>query len=192
MRWPRALGIGLLALTAGCAARVPSCVNGDLTKTADTQALAVLAPWSRNATVCRIGGYIVIGPAGEPNGTLLIATEGQPVVYIGEKVAQVDVFSRQGEQGGVFLTLQDRDGDGLFDYVSYRTRDSDGHLSGDVVDADLDGEPDVKFLPGGKGMLARIEGQWRPLQKQGDRPGVLIDGKWRPVKHEGWRWKLVD
>ena len=107
---------------------------------------------------------------------------------------EVDVFSNRHDQGGArpVLTLQDRDGDGSFDFLSYEARDGHGDPAGEVTDGDLDGEADFKVLPGGTGALARIGGQWCPLQKQGDRQGALIDGKWRPVRREGWRWILIE
>ena len=181
------------AFVVGCAPRAPSCVTGDLTKMPDGRVVESFAPWSHDAKVCRVGGYVVVGPAGRSDGSLWIERDGKPFVMIQEGT-EVDVFSNQHDQGGArpVLTLQDRDGDGSFDFLSYETRDGHGDPAGEVTDGDLDGEADFKVLPGGTGALARIGGQWCPLQKQGDRQGALIDGKWRPVRREGWRWILIE
>jgi len=80
---------------------------------------------------------------------------------------EVDVFSNRHDQGGArpVLTLQDRDGDGSFDFLSYETRDGHGDPAGEVTDGDLDGEADFKVLPAvqGFGLHHRSVSSWGGL-----------------------------
>ena len=116
--------------------------------------------------VCRVGGYVVVGPAGRSDGSLWIERDGKPFVVIQEGT-EVDVFSNRHDQGGArpVLTLHDRDGDGSFDFLSYETRDGHGDPAGEVTDGDLDGEADFKVLPAvqGFGLHHRSVSSWGGL-----------------------------
>lgn len=183
----------LMVLVADCS---PTCVRGDLTKTPNGAVLAIVAPWSYDAKVCHVGHYLVAAPADGSEAGLIVSANRHPVLMIskGADGAEFDIFSKPDPRGDALpaLSLQDRDGDGTFDFVSYATRDAAGHPTGTVTDGDLDGEADYRLLPNGADALARMNSEWCPLRSGKQGQEAFVNGKWGRARQDGkWHWTLV-
>jgi hypothetical protein len=148
----------------------------------DWRAIRLDSPWMSHVKECDVAGYLVDGPAGPPYGDLLLSRDGKQVISITSS-NEIIVFGKDGE---VALTVQDRNGDGVFDFVSYKAAATGGYIE----DGDMDGQPDMKSNAGGQALIS-IDGKWFPLERRGDVRGVVIDAAWRPVLRKGGRWELA-
>lgn len=176
------IAIACALLLAGCA---KECTTGSLEEATSKDLWKALGvSWSARAMECRVAGYLVAGPAAEPNGDLVVIKDGRAVVNIGA-ANEITVVSTSG----IALTVQDRDKDGEFDFVSYKTATHEGSSSIEVTDGDMDGRPDMR-LSGGQASID-IDGHWYPLERHHDREGVLVGGEWRAVSRAGWHWELA-
>ena len=97
------------------------------------------------------------------------------------------MFQRAGDSAEVqiILNLQDYNQDGVYDRLSYMTFDASGRPFAEFIDLNLDGEPDLKILEAEKTWFARIDGQWRLLEKG---KVLMDDGEWKLVNWDGQRW----
>src|SRR5262245_57841199 len=163
----------------GCSSH--DCKSGTLSE----EARATLGDtWSSRAVECSLAGYLVMGPASDPKGDLAVIRKDHAMIMI---TASNEIIVLSNSK--VALTIQDRDGDGAFDFLSYRTAPGKGSAQAYVTDSDLDGQLD-EILPGDGHLSVSIDGKWYPLDRREGRNGVITDGEWRPVAPQGGRWEF--
>jgi hypothetical protein len=139
--------------------------------------------WHGQGRQCRVGNYYVIGPpdaaAEKADNSLWVVKDGKPMVMIsGQK--EINIFSHTRS----VLSIQDRAGNGSFNFVSYDVTDSNGKYIGSVTDGDMRGQPGFKLMNDGKAYVY-INGSWLLLERHGEQPGVLGPSGWQAVRLAG-------
>lgn len=175
------------------------CIVTDMTIRLSEQqkkAMEVLgAGWMKKAKVCNVGGYTVAAPADGSKGDLIVSEGDQRVLLIQEGFGFNIYQPVAGPRNTLpIVNLQDWDHDGLFDRLSYRVLDRDGYIKVELLDLDLDGVPETKVVHGQKDktqFYVWIEEGWHKVEKREGKPGVPIQGQWRPIRREGARWVFV-
>jgi len=174
-----------ISLVLGACAR--DCRTGSFGGDSDeARAIRLDSPWMAHVKECPVGAYLVDGPSEGPYEDLVISKKGKPLISITSD-KEIMVF---GEDGQVALEVADRNGDGIFDFVSYKTAVKEDQESRfDITDGNMDGEPDMKVGDGGG--FAKIDGRWLPLERRGDATGVIVDAEWRPAQWNGTQWQVL-
>jgi hypothetical protein len=108
---------------------------------------------------------------------IVVTRNGTTVSITGP--GEVHVRSREG----ALVSVQDVSGTGRFDWISYSTIDSTDGLEYSVTDADADGRLDTKI--GEHASFVNLGGGWSQLEKRGDQLGAVVDGEWRPLQRQG-------
>jgi hypothetical protein len=88
------------------------------------------------------------------------------------------------------LTVQNRSGKDGYDFLSYKIRNTEGKVVGDVTDGDMDGQPDFKLLDDGT-RYAFVDSAWLALERHGNQSGVLGPNGWQAVQSAGVPFKYV-
>jgi len=186
----------LIAVFPYAVAAGSDCIIGDLSKALSEEKAHILqllgGDWIKKAKICDLGFYKIAAPSDGRSNTFFIWTEKGPFLIF-EDGFGLNLFSPQlqGDSSEVLLTLQDRDKNGLFHKISYKTLDDKGLLSGEVVDFNMDGQPDLKLLlTGDKKAEIWLNGRWHDLGIKDGQKGVYEDKEFRPVYFEGGKWQL--
>jgi hypothetical protein len=176
--------LGAFAALSGCdnECTLGSVPSSELSKEQQDE-MKLFAPWLSHVKVCRIGGYVVMGPADGGSEDLIVTRSGTSVLF--ESAAQIHVQSK----GGSLVSIQDLGGTGLFDSVSYSIVDPEDGQKYTVTDANADGHLDTKV--GEHGFFVNIDGKWCKAEKLGDQPGAIVDGMWKALKKKGRVWGLA-
>jgi hypothetical protein len=210
----------LLGAVSTTTSSEPVDMTAGLSDTEAAQLLR-LAPWARQAQACTLGEYVALAPAADPGPNIHLQRNGQPFLTVDRhppggpdraKEGRVVISVFRGGQvsvrddgssvtitetasatlkNPVRVVVSDFDGDGVYDRLAYAAFDKEGNVSADVMDFDLDGQPDFKTQrTGGKTeSYAWIEERWRLMEKKDGKPGVLSEtGTWRPIKRQGGTW----
>jgi hypothetical protein len=176
----------LTSLVLGACAR--DCRTGSVGGDSDeARVIRLDSPWMAHVKECPVGAYLVDGPSEGPYEDLVISKNGKPLIGITSD-KEITVY---GEDGQVAFLVADRNGDGVFDFVSYKTAvKEDQEHRFDIIDRDMDGEPDTKIGDGGPS-FAKIDGRWLPLERRGDVTGVIVDAEWQPAQLNGAQWQVL-
>jgi hypothetical protein len=175
-----ALAMGVLSL-AGC--------------TSDCQTVAlpggpvaqvVFSSWHGKAQQCRVGDFVVMSPTTPGSGQLVITKNGHTEVIITGPKKEVDVLD--GDRP--VLTVQNRSGKDGYDFISYKIRNTEGKVIGDVTDGDMDGQPDFKLLDDGI-KYAYVDSTWLVLERHGNQTGVIGPNGWQAVQSAEAPFKYV-
>jgi hypothetical protein len=168
--------VALLTL-AGCG---DSCVTGPISTagaTATQQALVkVLSPWTQHAKTCKIGGYVVMGPADGTPSEIFVTRNGTTIDITEE--GAIHVRARDGS----LASIQAFGDAGHFDWISYDAIDPADGQKYSFTDSDADGRLDTKI--GEKAGFVNLDGGWSQLEKRGGKLGALVGGEWRPLKEQ--------
>lgn len=179
--------VGFLMLLAIAAAlsiacnRSERCSRGDMTEFMSPAMREMFAgeqyEWMRDAKVCAIGEYRVIGPAKGDDPAILIV-KGRDAVFAREKGSSM-LF----RNGLPFATLTEGNTPEMPSSLNYDVSDASGNLVS-VLDRDLDGQADLRIRHV-TGQEPSIElwrsDRWRTLVRKGDQPGFMQDGQFVPL-----------
>lgn len=144
--------------------------------------------------VCEIGAYHVYAPDDPDTPFLLVRNrrKNQNVAWI-DRGGGISLFLEDRP----FLSLDDKDRDGAFDWLDYEVqlKDSSGSMS--VIDRDLDGQADSRFkhVAGEKtDAWLWFDGAWRPLRwLNAPEPNrILVDDVWRRYQRVDGQLVLLD
>ena len=193
---------------------------------AEAAQLLRLYPWAREAQLCALGEYRLIAPAVDPGPIMQLQRNGKPFLIVDRHPPGMPGLAREGQvrvslfkngkvsvsddgssvtvaetantklANPIRVVVSDFDGDGFYDRLTYAAFDKEGNVSADVIDFDLDGQPDFKTKRV-KGKISEsyawIEERWRLIEKKDGRAGVLSEtGTWKPIKRQGGTWRYVE
>ena len=161
--------------------RPDMCVRGDMTEFIDPAVREVAGEgfdWMRDAKVCSIGEYRVVGPASGDDPTLFVL-KGRKGVFA--RGAESSMLFKDGLPV-VMLGMSGNPDEPSS--LSYDIRDGSGDILVTVFDRDLDGQADMRTRSA-KGQELIIElwrsDRWRTLVRQEGRPGYMEDGRFVPL-----------
>lgn len=129
--------------------------------------------------VCKIGSYLIYAPDDADRPNLFVRTPQEAVAMI-DNDGLIALF----EEDRPFLTVDDKDKDGKFDWLSYDVyRDGYADYLG-VLDSNLDGQADsrTEHVAGQKTKAwLWFDGSWRPIRwLNAPEPNrILVDGEWK-------------
>lgn len=146
----------------------------------------VFSSWHGKARQCRVGDFVVMSPTTAGSGELVITKNGYTEVSITGPKKEVDVL----ENNRPVLTVQSRSGKEGYDFISYKIRNPEGKVIGDVTDGDMDGQPDFKLFDDGT-RYAYVDSTWLALEQHGNQSGVVEPNGWQPVQSAGAPFKYV-
>jgi len=118
-------------------------------------------------------------PDGKEFNSVVVSAPGAFRVAVSKGVPPtvrngVDIFL--ANSGKSLLTLVDSDGDGRPDVLSYYAVDAAGNDTSQVIDYDMDGQPDYKI----DFVHHRVElwhaGRWYTVEKRNGRRGIVLGG----------------
>lgn len=186
----------ILILIFFCANQVfaQEVVTGDITQNLEPEmreGMKSLQPWMADAQAVKFGPYKIYRPNDETSPKIWInGPRSEQLVSIDKN--QVVIGSDTGTVG-----TDDRDGDGLYETVTYDILGTNGKVSGTVYDWNRDGDIDMKvFFSGVKDEPAKVfvmlSGQWGQISKKDGRLWVATDDKDIEVKKVGLRYIPVD
>lgn len=173
------------------------CAIVDLTKALPGDKGQVLGyisgDWVKNARICDLGFYSIAVPTNDKNDSLFIWTDNGPFIMF-QKGYGFTLFSlcKSSNEGEITLTLQDIDGNNDFERLSYRILDSEGQAYGDATDFTMDGQPDLRIIPGEKEAQIWVNGKWTKLIGKDGQRGIEIENQWKPVQLIKGRWVIKD
>lgn len=191
-----------LLIPGAVSAAEHDCKRLDLTQTTpeyslkdEAQLLLAVAPdWVKDALVCVLGKYRIAVPGNGSSSTIFVWTDHGPLLMLDKKSG----LSYQGVgpdrvSSEIFLNVQDRDDDGYFDQLSYSVLDSSGKAIFNVIDWDMDGQPDtrVPLNDNGKSQIW-VEGAWYDLHIENKMRWVQKNGKRKQVDFTNKKWRYVD
>ena len=135
--------LAIMAVPAICFA-FPNCQEGDaIPVVRKAEAVAIGAGWMKNAVHCDLGRYQIIVPKDEGSTEILILKNGKPFMMHQEGFG-INLYQNCGESGAIpYVTVQDRDDDGIFERLDYSLVDKKGNVIGNVRDMAMDGKPKV-------------------------------------------------
>lgn len=202
----------------------PVDITAELSDT-DAAQLRRLLPWAREAQVYALGEYVIIAPAADPGPIIHLQRNGKPFLIVDRHPPGMPGLAKEGQvvislfRGGkvsvtddgpsitisetaneklenpIRVVVADFDGDGIYDRITYAAFDREGNVIADVMDFDLDEQPDFKTKrAGGKTeSYAWIEERWRLIDKKDGKPGVLSEGgNWKPIERQGATWRYIE
>jgi hypothetical protein len=138
--------------------------------------------WMTSAKTCEVGGFQVMGPAGQPNGDLFVTGQGLQIhLRNGGNDLYVMSASSQGGQLVEVVTVFGVHGDGKPDYLSYRLSQTSSSEPASVSDYNRDGETDAKVAGDPPVGFARVGGKWLRREKRGEEFGVTDGAQWRRI-----------
>lgn len=173
------------------------CAIADLTKALPGDKGQVLkylsGDWIQNAKICDLGFYSIAVPMDDKNDSLFIWTDNGPFIMF-QRGYGFTLFSlrKSSNEKEILLTLQDLDDDYDFERLSYRVLDSEGQTHGDVTDFTMDGQPDLRIVPGEKEAQIWVNGKWYKLIGKDGRRGIEVNNQWKPVQLLKGRWVIKD
>ena len=171
------------------------CSIGDLTKALPDNKGQVLkhlyGDWLENAKICDLGFYSIAVPTDAKSDSLFIWTDKGPFVMFqkGHGFTLFNICKSDNEQE-ILLTLQDFDDNGDFERLSYRVLNNKGQAHGDATDFTMDGQPDLRIIPGEKEAQIWVNGKWYELKKRDRRRGIIINDEFKPVELLEGRWVI--
>jgi hypothetical protein len=179
--------ISLAVLTTLAACGDDSCVTGVLSTDGlpELQQLIVKseAPWMKNAKSCQVGGYLVMAPAdGAAPGEIVVTRNGTTVIIDERNTIYIQAKDKS------LVSVQDRDAIGRFDWVSYDAIDPADGQKYSFTDVNGDGRLDTKI--GEHGGWVNLNGDWSKFEKHGEQLGAVVDGEWRPLEKQGRLWRV--
>jgi hypothetical protein len=90
--------------------------------------------------------------------------------------------------GRSMMTMSDQDGDGQMDILTYSVIDAEGAASVQVIDYELDGQPDVRLhFPDGSLEIWHLD-RWHPAEERDGQRGITVDGQFLALARENNRW----
>ncbi len=152
-----------------------------------------LAPeWLKQAQGRRFGAFEMYTPANSSDAAaMLLPPKPNPYPQI-----MITDENQDGQADSVLvcdsqlhhISVQDKDGDGIFDSHSYSTG-----LSGDsltYIDNDMDGVADSRMSLS-NGVAVRVGSVWYDFEHEEGKPYVVIDGDPKPVEKIDGVFRLV-
>lgn len=112
----------------------------------------------------------------------MIDLPGLPAVWLSSSKGETGLAVFQQDTGQPYLTLSDKDGDGVFDLLVYYSLSHDGEVLSVVEDYGMDGQPDLIVNVKSRSTAVFYEGAWRGVNLIGpDRAEatVVVDGEER-------------
>ena len=174
------LALAVLTTLAGCSSD-DSCVTGSLTTAGLTEVQRAIvnmeAPWTKKARTCKVGGYLVMSPAENSTGDIIVTRNGTTVII--DERNTIYVQSKDHS----LVSLQDRDGIGRFDWVSYDAIDPTDGKKYSISDMNADGQPDMKI--GEQAGFVNLGEEWSRFEKHGKQIGAVVNGEWQPLEKHG-------
>ncbi len=140
------------------------------------------------STIRRLLSSLLLLPsfaAGDPRA-LTIEDEDAPHVFV--SIGQESEFSNgigifQRTTGRPYATFLDKDGDGVFDLLTYSVLDAHGDIISEVEDYGMDGQADFKLNFRDRSAEVFYLGEWREVQGFGERdPWIEYGDRQRPLK----------
>jgi hypothetical protein len=138
--------------------------------------------WLKRVRSCKVGRYVVSGPADGSSNTLLVTKDSQFVTII--EPSQTLLFEGHNR---LVTSLSDQNGDGHFDFLDYRGTNQASGEHFVAVDSDLDGRTDILALDGPAGAsryLFQIEGVWLERVNRDGQTGFVVDGEFVRTRDE--------
>ena len=151
----------------------------------------MMAPWITKARVAKLGAFAAFVPSDpslKAEAIIHPIKTGFPKVNIsnsgvvpGPSISLIDSKSR-------LITVNFNEPTGEFISYDYSPNMINGTS---FIDADLDGEYDVKVGPG-KNLSVKYNEQWHSVSRKDNKRYIEVDGAFKEIKMKDFRWNFVE
>lgn len=149
--------------------------------------------WLKTAKGLKLGSVIIFTPSTKSPACVLLQPQKPrkfPQIMIEDENADGKPNSFfVSDRLHRYLLIQDEDGDGSFDSVTFSTGTGTNSVS--ISDHNMDGIPDIRLGPG-QSIAVTIDGVWHDLIHTNKTQYVEINGILSPVKTVGGTWKVIE
>jgi hypothetical protein len=139
--------------------------------------------------------YKQLGEGLKPNGdefqSVFVSSAGSFKTQVVQGVAPtarngVTIYHR--DSGKHLLTLSDSDGDGRPDAVTYSKVDSQGTVTLEATDFDMDGQADLRLNFAEHYFEVWHADRWYRVETRDGRRGIVMDGRFVELRKDGNRY----
>jgi hypothetical protein len=139
--------------------------------------------------------YKQLGEGLKPNGdefqSVFVSAAGSFKAQVVKGVAPtvkngVTIYHR--DSGKPLLTLSDSDGDGRPDSVTYSKMDSQGVVTLEATDFDMDGQADLRFTFAEHYFEVWHADRWYRVETRDGRRGIVMDGRFVELRKDKSRY----